>query len=225
MTPATRSGSPSPDELVARSRKRHFVRRQVLERLHVAQVLVIGDRPAAADAAVRVHPLDPDETLRIAEGQRFEQEPVDDAEDGGVGADPESEDEDRDERERGLPPKLAQRVSDVEQEALDGRPLPDFAAALFERRDVAEFAAGGGDRVFSRQAALHERVDLLVEMLADLVGEVAIDLAARNSRRNQFMMSSLRTRPVASTRRMPSNIRSKLDVSRCRCLSPAGVTE
>ena len=43
----------------------------------------------------------------------------------------ESMEENGDEGERRLPSKLPESVSDIEQQAFDGWPLPDFPAALF----------------------------------------------------------------------------------------------
>ena len=61
-------------------------------------VVGVGGVGGAGEAALGGRRGDPDQLLRVWEGQRAEQQGVDDAEDGDVGADAEGKDEDGDER-------------------------------------------------------------------------------------------------------------------------------
>ena len=63
--------------------------------------------------------------------------------------------------------------------------------------------------------AAMKRVDFFVEMLADFFGEVPIHPPARQDL-SQPVHEVTQGSTGASTRRMPSSMRSKLDVSRCR---------
>ena len=160
-----------------------------------------------------------------AERQRLEQQAVNHAEHRDVGADAETQHENRDDRERRLAAKLTERVPDVEDEALDRRPLPGLAAALFQRRDVAELTAGRRGRLLTGHAGRHEGLDFFVEMLPDFLRQVAIHPSAREDPLDPVHDSPQDSTGStgASTRRMPSSIRSKLEVSRCRWRAPAGV--
>ena len=74
------------------------------------------------------------------------------------------------------------------------------------------------DRLLARQAASHELVDLLVEVLPDLVGEIALEPAAVEQSPQQVHGFT-----GARTRRMPSSIRSKFETSRSSRARPPGV--
>jgi hypothetical protein len=65
-------------------------------------VVGIGGIGGAGEAALGGRRGDPDQLLRIGEWQRAEQQRVDDAEDGDVGADAEGEDEDGDDGEAAI---------------------------------------------------------------------------------------------------------------------------
>ena len=85
------------------------------------EIQEVGDR-VIADAggrALAVGLVDPYQALWLGEAQRAENDRVENAEDGRVGSDPESQGEDGDDRESGLLDHLAEGESEVGQERGD----------------------------------------------------------------------------------------------------------
>ena len=85
-----------------------------------------------------------------------QQKRTDQAEHGGVDGDAERERGNGGDREAGRFDQLTQRESDVCKEAFRCRPLPHFAAALFNQAEVAKLAARSLLCLHSRHAAVHE---------------------------------------------------------------------
>ncbi len=71
--------------------------------------------------------------MRVIDRQRFDQHGVDQTEDRRVGADPESERQQRHQRERRRPPEKPDRVADVAAQLVD-QPQADGVAAFFLAR-------------------------------------------------------------------------------------------
>ncbi len=84
-----------------------------------------------------------------------QQECADQAKHGGVDGDAERERGNGGKREAGRLDQLAQRESDVSEEAFHRRPLPHFAAALFHQGKVAKLAARSLLCLRSRHAIVH----------------------------------------------------------------------
>ena len=82
-----------------------------------------------------------DELLGMRVRQRIEEHGVDDGKQGSVGADAQSQGEDRDGREAGIFSQRAGSVAQVLQEFFEPEPTPLVAGDLLYQRDVAEFAA------------------------------------------------------------------------------------
>ena len=95
------------------ARPREVVRADRLERLRVLfPGHELGDRHAVAEAVPELE-LQPHQAVRLAVGQRLQQNAVDHREDGGVGSDSESERGDRDGGEAGAAKKLPERQPNV----------------------------------------------------------------------------------------------------------------
>ena len=116
---------------------------------------------------------------RILIRQRAQNHGIYDAEDGGVGANTEGEGQDGDGGEGGILAERAQGVANVGEKALEGRPLPDFAAVVFDEGEIAEGAARGGGGFCAGHAARDEFLCFFFEVLLDLVGEIVVEAAAR----------------------------------------------
>src|SRR5579863_4124592 len=93
-------------------------------------------------------------------------------------------------------------------------PAPDLAAALLNQSHIPELSPGRGHGLLARQARRHEFFCFLTEMLLDLLPEIAVNSATEKGHGS----------PGERTRVMPSSMRSKLDISRSRCLAPAAVS-
>jgi len=79
-----------------------------------------GKRLLTRKRVRRRHVPDEDESVGIAEGQRLQQDPVDDAEDRRVRADPERQNDDGGERERGALGEQSQPMPKVSNQAAHG---------------------------------------------------------------------------------------------------------
>ena len=99
-------------QLVTRTGEEGFVGRELLEGLHPPQNLVGLDREAARRSAAGSVARDPGEPIRPAERQRLEQQAVNHAEHRDVGANAETQHENRDDSERRLAAKLTKRIPD-----------------------------------------------------------------------------------------------------------------
>ena len=81
---------------------------------------MIVDLSGLAGEAADVVIGDPHEALGVVERERTEQESVDDAENGGAGADAESDDKDGEGGESGIAAQGAEGIAQVLQEAVGG---------------------------------------------------------------------------------------------------------
>ena len=144
---------------------------------------------------------------------------VDDAEDRGIRANAQRERQDAGQRERRRFAKLPEREANVGEHVLDGEEAPYLAPFLFHARDVAEGAPGGQSGILPGNPARHERIGLLVQVLSYLFGEILFEPTPLNEIPHPADHGFTGDR----TSLMPSSIRSKLDTSRWRCATPAGV--
>ena len=121
-----------------------------------------------------------DKPPRVAHGKRAQQQGVEQAENGGVGADAESQRENRDGGEGGRATHRSQAVADVLPEPVERIPAPHFAGELLDVGAVAELAADGAFGGLGRLAAFDAvarrhgemRLDLFVEVLVPGFGRM-----------------------------------------------------
>jgi len=95
-----------------------------LLRVFVVDVDLVCEGREAPEAAIGIEPR---EFVRIGEGKRAEQECINDAEDGDVGADAEREDQDGNGGEGAVPPKSAKRVANVAEKRVQKWQAAGFA--------------------------------------------------------------------------------------------------
>ena len=105
----------------------------------VAQDFEAGIRRPAAAARLAARVVDEKEPLRILDRERLHQHRVDQAEDGGIGANPESQGQNRHRGQCRRPAEETQRVAHVSAELVDQAQAQHLAAFLFARLDAAEF--------------------------------------------------------------------------------------
>ena len=77
------------------------------------------------------------------------------------------------------PQRLPASKFKIRQQVCEQRLLPDLPAALLKKSRVAEIAASGKGRFFSRHPLFHQVFDLLLQMLANRDGKIFIAAAAR----------------------------------------------
>ena len=117
---------------------------------------------------------DVDELVRIPVGQRCQQNRVDDAEDGRVGADAERKRRNRDRGEPRVPPQRAQPVADVLQHALQPRRDPDVMNMVAGERQVAQRAPCRGGRRGTVEPPRLQLLPLHLQVEPQLVVELAL---------------------------------------------------
>ena len=137
------------------------------------------------ERAVRVGSRDADEPLRRAERKPRKQDAVDQAEDGGVGADPERERQDRDRRVPRIASQGAYGVAHVLNEGIDRVHVPRVAAPLLRLLDAAEAAQDGAPGLGPIESTRHALFDLTLDVVRDLVIEILFDLLTLNSERHR----------------------------------------
>ncbi len=114
--------------------------------------------------------------LRVAHRQGAKHQRVDEAEDGGVGADAESQRQDRDDRESRLPRKHPRAVADIADAVGQPGPDPDIAGLVERQRLAAERATRRERRLRGRPAAVFQLTLLQDAMEFHLFGEVVVEL-------------------------------------------------
>jgi len=145
------------------------------------QVEVVGeDVPWAGgnsgDAAASELLAEGDELFGVSDGEGLEHEAVDEGEDGGVGANPESEREDGDGGEAGTLGHHAEAEADVVEDAFGGG-FPGggvdfffdgFGAAHFDARCALGFLRGESAAEFLFGGGFLKCLELFVEVVASL---------------------------------------------------------
>src|ERR1019366_9871044 len=126
---------------------------------------------------------DDDQALRVAARKMRQQERTDQAEHGGVDGNTERERNYSGRGKAGRFDQLAQGKSDVGHKAFGGGPQPDFAAALFNEAEVADFAARTLLCLRPGRAVLHELVGPFRDVFVDGDGEVVVTATARQELR------------------------------------------
>ena len=104
----------------------------------IAEPLEAGIGRAVAAAGLPAGVVDEEQSLRVVDRQRLDQHGVDQAEDRGVGADPEPERQQGHQRERRRPPQQPECVADVAAQLVDQPQADGVAAFLLARVNAAE---------------------------------------------------------------------------------------
>ena len=95
---------------------------------------------------------DPDDAVGFPEGQRLEEDPIDQTEHGDVGSDAEGQNADGDNGEAGIAHQRSQPVSRIPQQVLDPAETPAVAMLFLDLLDCAEAETRGPAGFFGRQA-------------------------------------------------------------------------
>jgi hypothetical protein len=112
----------------------------------------------------------------------MEEQGIDHAEDGDIGADSESEDEDGNEGEAGIFAQRAGGVAEVAEEIVDKMDAADVAALLFAEFKAVDVAEGGAAGVIGREAESEVVLRFAFEMVAEFFVEFLLDLVAIEER-------------------------------------------
>ena len=123
-----------------------------------------------------------DQLLRMRNGERAQQDRVEDTENGGIGTDPQSKSEDGDQGETCVFCEHARGEANVLPDGLESGESPQLAASLSGEHGVAELAARGVPRFFRVDAFGAILFFPLGEMKGQLVFDVAVELAAMEER-------------------------------------------
>ena len=156
-----------------------------------------------------------DQSARICERKRAQQYSINNAENRGVCPDPEGERQNDDKRKARGFPQRARAVANIHNKALNGWPLPDLAAVLFNQSYIPKLALSGVRCLFSRQAARHQLLNLLFEVFPNLFGKLVVELLPEEQ-----SCEPTHDSPGAKTRVIPSSILSNRDTSCSRCFAP-----
>src|SRR5690348_5535804 len=113
-----------------------------------------------------------DQLIRLIYGKSPQQQCIDEAKDCGVGADAESEGENRDRREAWGFAQHTQREANVAREIVPEEPAAEFVEALLSLGDVAESAAGGVVSFLFAEALFAEACNLQLQMRFDFALEI-----------------------------------------------------
>ena len=134
----------------------------------------------------------------MLERQRPQQHGVDDAEDGGIGADAERERQHRDGGEAGRAAQTSDRVPHVVSDVLQPPERSRVAMQVLRQRHAAHRAPRGQARLVRRQSAAAMLVFEQREMRRHLAIEIRVGAIRRKTLSNRRM-----------NRRMPSQVRLK----------------
>jgi hypothetical protein len=119
-----------------------------------------------------------DDLIGIFIGERAKENAVDDGEDGGGGADAESESENGYKSEGGRFFEETEREANVLQESFEHGKTPSVAVILCGLLCAAELDEGAAASFFGRHADAEVFFDGEVEVVGDFGGEVAVELVA-----------------------------------------------
>ena len=119
-----------------------------------------------------------DEAGGVAIRERAEEDGIDDAEDGRVGADAQGGGQDDDGGECRVVLEAAAGVPQVGREAVEPRELPHFAYLLLDARDVSECALGRMTGLIGRQAGLLELFGFEFQIGAQFAFQVVLAMFA-----------------------------------------------
>ena len=116
-----------------------------------------------------------DKPFRLRKWQRPQQDSIYQAENRGVGAQPERQHGDRCEREARAFPDLAKGEGEIAPEVLDERETTAFTVVLLDLCDASELAASGVLRVLQGHSLVNELISQQSQMFLDLLIELPIE--------------------------------------------------
>ena len=129
------------------------------------------DRSPAADSA---EVGQRDDAVGIRVGQRIEQDGVDDAEHGGVRADPERHHENANQRRATIPAQGPYGVAGILQRGFEQGNAAAIAIGLFHGFDATQLDERASARLVERHAGAQIVVDVKLDVTLELVFEVTI---------------------------------------------------
>ena len=116
-----------------------------------------------------------DQPIGVAVSQRIEQNGVNHAENGSIGADPEGQREDGQERESGSAQYSADAVAEVPSDIPQSAPAPGVAARFAQKSGVAELSPGGTTGRCGRQTLADKSLLPHLHVQAHFFLQVAIE--------------------------------------------------
>ena len=146
--------------------------------------------------------LQEDEVLAAGIGQRLQDDRVDDAEDGSVGANPERHRDDDGEHVAGLLAQAAHGIADVLSERFDESRQPGVAHVVFDALDAAEQLPRAAPRRLGRGALPHVLGREHIEVELQLGIELALHGAAAKDGADA-LQPGRHNQACASARRKP----------------------
>src|SRR6185436_5973823 len=146
-----------------------------------------------------------DQAFGLPHGQGLQHRRIDQAEDGGIRADAESQRGDRGDREAGALPEDAGGVPDVLDKVLEEARAAHVAALLLHLIEAAELEAGAPARAGLVHARPHVVGDLTLEMIAKLGVELRFETTPADQPRppghDASPSAALMIKPIASVSR------------------------
>ena len=193
----------------------------VLRDLHIGGVRSDDERPAVAAVLIDV-----DEAIGVGQRLFTEQHRVHEAEDRGVGADGEAEDQHRRRREPPIAHEPAEPLPRIAHERVPGAGPARIAAVLLDLLDGAEQASWLKARLVARQAAGLQALGLAFEMELQLFVQIRFAAAAENERSEPAAddVPGAHGYVRCNTRLTPADRRSHFATSASSCLRPALVS-
>ncbi len=229
------AGGELPPQLLLHAVDRHFEPAGI-EAGDAGQVTVVivenfvaRVRRAAAAPGLAAGVVDEEELLRVRDSQGSQKYRVDQAEDGGVRADAESQREDGDDGEGRRAAQQPQCIAEVGAKLVEQAQAERLAAFLRPGADTAELGAGAAARLRRRHPGPHEILRVAVEMELELVADRSIEIRAvsagvqprTKARENPHSSSAA----VLSTPSMMSAMRFQLRACSWSRRRPAAVSE
>src|SRR5271168_3398495 len=170
---------------------------------------------------------DPDQASRIAEGKRANEEGVDDAENGGAGADAQADDENGESGEAEVAAHGAKGVAEILGEAIEEGDAAGVAVEFLGGLEAAEFDEGGAAGFFGRHAALEVFLDEEIDVSGELVVEFAIEVGLAKKRNKAIPGDAQRVHVLLDSsegglkkRAMTEERRPQLCASAANCFRP-----
>jgi hypothetical protein len=188
------------------------------------EVIGVGGVPISGVRFARLsflgaHFAEGDQAVRLPVGEWADERGVDNGKDSGVRANSQGQGDDGDQGKAGFVPQHAKAITDVVEKVFKRRPPPDVAGALLREGHIPKLTVSSKFGIFPRHAAPHQCFHLFFQVLLNLFGEIAVKTMARNQ-----LLEPVHDSPLASTRVIPSSMRSNLETSRSKCFAPADVT-
>ncbi len=129
-------------------------------------------------------PLEKNKVLRILDGKRSEHDGIDEAEDGGVSADAESESEHGDGGEAGGSAQHAQGVAQVLNQRFKEMRALGFAAFFLELLVAAELEPGASPGVCMRNPGTLEVIGAILDVRTQFLFHLLVNPRPMKERRN-----------------------------------------